>query len=332
MEIVNKKMTIFYICVFSVLMLLTIFAVSYSYYESQGNNEYISNYNTSFDGYNFKTYVYDVENNLNPSVSAEITDFDMYNYGTDQIVFEDTKNVVVELENIQDEAVTCTYDIAWKWADGSDYVISRTGINEFTISGTGISENNISDAPTTHVITSGRIISEPGTTESNSQYLIIKFYNLTNVDQTIHANKNYSGSIVVENVNCVMEEQSEPTYYYAFGQYAVGSYPTTITDYTTLGKGVFVRDDEPSTPDREVCIVRTEGNPGLHCFQNNNWEVEQQHVQDVFSDISCIVDSSLVDCRADDFSCFVYSYGDVSCTDYSTGEYCYVSSDGSVSC
>ena len=123
---------------------------------------------------------------------------------------------------------------------------------------------------------------------------------------------------------------AEPkTYYYAFGL------PTTTstTDYTTLSQKVFVRDDTPDEITREVCIVR---NGGLHCFQNNNWEVEQQHVQDVFSDISCDVGSidedSYVGCDASDFRCTVFSDGDVSCNDILTDDHCGVTSDGVVGC
>ena len=124
----------------------------------------------------------------------------------------------------------------------------------------------------------------------------------------------------------VLGNYAEPkTYYYAFGL------PTTTstTDYTTLSQKVFVRDDTPDETTREVCIVR---NDELHCFQNNNVEYEQAHVQEVFSDISCDVNSSYVSCDASDFNCNVFSDGDVDCYDYSAGVYCEVNSNGHVYC
>ena len=151
-------------------------------------------------------------------------------------------------------------------------------------------------------------------------------------DQTNIKAKNFKGHFAIENVNCIMEEISEPTYYYAFiggSDYNASGFPTTTTDYTTIVYNVFVRDDTPEETTREVCIVR---NGGLHCFQNNNWEVEQQHVQDVFSDIECDVNSSRVSCNASDVGCNVNSYGDVFCNDYSADESCDMFSFGEVNC
>ena len=110
--------------------------------------------------------------------------------------------------------------------------------------------------------------------------------------------------------------------YYAFGN------PTTsdTTDYLTLGKNVFVKLEGEQ---KSVCIVR---NGNLSCFKNNNWDEEKNHVQQVFSDISCDVSSSLVGCDASDFDCSVDSSGDVFCDDFGSYEYCDVRSDGSVNC
>ena len=112
------------------------------------------------------------------------------------------------------------------------------------------------------------------------------------------------------------------TVYYAFGT------PTTssTTDYTTLNKNVFVALNGSQ---KSVCIIR---NSKLHCFDNNNWPIEKDHVQQVFSDISCDVYSSDVDCTASDFRCYVTSDGRVSCTDRSTSGSCHVYGDGSVYC
>ena len=76
-----------------------------------------------------------------------------------------------------------------------------------------------------------------------------------------------------------------------------------------------------------VCIKR---NGILNCFKVNNWAEEQTHIQSVFSDISCHVESSDIDCIGSDFHCIVDSDGYVYCDDDSDG--CGVLSNGSVSC
>ena len=78
-----------------------------------------------------------------------------------------------------------------------------------------------------------------------------------------------------------------------------------------------------------VCIKR---NNKLNCFKINNWDEEKDHIQQVFSDVSCYVSSSDVDCNAVDFSCYVRSYGHVSCVDNSDSSSCNVVGDGSVNC
>lgn len=78
-----------------------------------------------------------------------------------------------------------------------------------------------------------------------------------------------------------------------------------------------------------VCIKR---NNKVSCFKANNWAVEKDHIQQVFSDISCDGGSSGVFCIASDFFCVGYSYGYVHCNDESDSSGCDVDSDGSVSC
>ena len=128
------------------------------------------------------------------------------------------------------------------------------------------------------------------------------------------------------NAQCSIDELFDmfdplPTYY-AFGL------PTTssTTNYTTLNKNVFValKGNQLS-----VCIIR---NNTLHCFKYNNWDVEKDHVQQVFSDVSCDVNSSRVYCDASDFYCSVYSLGDVRCYHRVPYEDCYLDADGSVDC
>ena len=78
-----------------------------------------------------------------------------------------------------------------------------------------------------------------------------------------------------------------------------------------------------------VCIKR---NNKVSCFKINNWAEEQNHIQQVFSDGSCIDYSDYMYCYASDYSCSVFSYGDVKCYGHSDYKGCDVMSDGSIHC
>ena len=78
-----------------------------------------------------------------------------------------------------------------------------------------------------------------------------------------------------------------------------------------------------------VCIKR---NGTVYCFGLNNWAVEKDHIQQVFSDETCYVDSSYVTCYASDFDCNIDSNGYVGCSDRSDNSGCTVLSDGYVDC
>jgi hypothetical protein len=78
-----------------------------------------------------------------------------------------------------------------------------------------------------------------------------------------------------------------------------------------------------------VCIKR---NGTVHCLTTNNWNFEKKHIQQVFSDVSCYVNSESVNCNARDFSCSVYSNGSVYCSARSDRSDCTVNTSGSVNC
>ena len=78
-----------------------------------------------------------------------------------------------------------------------------------------------------------------------------------------------------------------------------------------------------------ICINR---NNIFQCFKTNNWDVENNHIQQVFSDVSCGLNPAGVSCYASDFGCGVYSAGGVYCRDQSDYSYCDVNSDGYVDC
>ena len=61
-----------------------------------------------------------------------------------------------------------------------------------------------------------------------------------------------------------------------------------------------------------ICIYR---NNKVNCFKANNGEEEMNHIQEVFSDITCTVNSNVVSCQANDFWCAALLNGRVWCHD-----------------
>ena len=61
-----------------------------------------------------------------------------------------------------------------------------------------------------------------------------------------------------------------------------------------------------------ICIKR---NGIVSRFRPNNYNVEKNHIQQVFSDISCTVTSTNVTCSTPDLTCRVESDGYISCYD-----------------
>ena len=115
---------------------------------------------------------------------------------------------------------------------------------------------------------------------------------------------------------------TKPAYYYAFGT------PTTAssTDYTTLGKNVFVRLG--SDDSKAVCI----NDNGLFCIKPNDYDNSKEALKNHFGESNCGDNGSDFHCYSDAFTCNAPSYGYVDCNDSSTDEHCYVDSDGDVAC
>ena len=126
--------------------------------------------------------------------------------------------------------------------------------------------------------------------------------------------------------------------YYAFGKYkgwcsstdtqcnSYADFPTTATTPPS-GKKVYAVKYEDGQ--YGVCIQR---NGKEHCFRARNYKAEAKHVQEVFSDISCDVNSSRVRCTASDFTCGVYSDGGVDCRDYGSYNLCGLEYGRNVNC
>ena len=115
---------------------------------------------------------------------------------------------------------------------------------------------------------------------------------------------------------------SEPTYYYAYGT------PTTAsaTDYTTLGKNVFVRLGTDNS--KAVCI----NDNGLFCIKPNDLDNSKEALKNHFGESACTVYGSTFFCNGDAFNCSAVLNGSVVCDGTSASEDCSVSSDGTVSC
>lgn len=77
-----------------------------------------------------------------------------------------------------------------------------------------------------------------------------------------------------------------------------------------------------------VCIYI---NNTLECFKNNNFEEEKSHFKTVFGSKNCELESSNVWCNNSNFSCNIYSNGDISCADYINGRLCMIN-DNMVDC
>lgn len=125
--------------------------------------------------------------------------------------------------------------------------------------------------------------------------------------------------------------------YYAFGQYkgwcsdtdtrcnSFADFPTTSTTPPS-GKNVYAAKYQDGQ--YGVCIKR---NGKEHCFRGRNYKAEVKHMQEVFSDISCRVNTNMnfLSCDASDFSCLVDSEGSVDCH---AGRGCRLIPNGSVIC
>ena len=110
--------------------------------------------------------------------------------------------------------------------------------------------------------------------------------------------------------------------YYAFGT------PTTAsaTDYTTLGKNVFVRLGVDES--KAVCI----NDNGLFCIKPNDYDNSKDALKNHFGESACSDSGSSFRCRYDAFNCNANSNGSVSCNDNLASEFCTVYSADTVIC
>ena len=110
--------------------------------------------------------------------------------------------------------------------------------------------------------------------------------------------------------------------YYAYGT------PTTssATDYTTLGKNVFVRLG--ANDSKAVCI----NDNGLFCIKPNDYDNTVIALKNHFGESACMAIGSRFRCSSDAFYCHALSNGYVYCDVNSTSEGCGVDPSGAVDC
>ena len=136
-------------------------------------------------------------------------------------------------------------------------------------------------------------------------------------------NKVFAAKLRIEAEQAPRTVSYEPKYF-AFGE------PTTTsaTNYTTLGKNIFVGLDNAGTQ-KSVCLVK---DGSLKCFKNNNATKEQANLKTLFGEEKCSSDSSSVTCDDGTYSCSANIDGSVNCHEDSTTVACTISSTGSVTC
>ena len=166
--------------------------------------------------------------------------------------------------------------------------------------------------------------------ELENNATVVKAKKSVNGTLTVTLNKTATEEVKEEYV-CTLEfnaverdtlGSSGPTYYYAFGT------PTTAsaTDYTTLGKNVFVRLG--SDDSKAVCI----NDNGLFCIKPNDLDNSKEALKNHFGESKCSGNGSNFSCSFAAFHCLASSNGGVTCGDYSANESCAVYSDGTVDC
>ena len=201
-----------------------------------------------------------------------------------------------------------------------------TAIEIYNVTNTFVNQNDVTIAlfenttkidevvfPSTGNTATIENLSIPANTTKN--YRVVLTYKNTDADQSQDMGKTLTGTIrAVASNNC------RATVYYEFGE------PTTLstTDYTTLGKNVFVALEDGK---KSVCIIK---NNELNCFKSNNYDIESIHAQETFDEIDCPVYSDYVYCDISDYRCDIYNAGDVFC--YAEGYFCNVTSEENVEC
>jgi len=81
------------------------------------------------------------------------------------------------------------------------------------------------------------------------------------------------------------------------------------TDYTTIENNVFIAKNGDQTG---VCIIR---NSKLYCFDNNNYDIEKDHLKLAFGNSNCTTSATDIECRDSELYCQYTWDGYVMCDD-----------------
>ena len=144
------------------------------------------------------------------------------------------------------------------------------------------------------------------TLQPTTYYLVYKYKN--NGNQNNQQGKIFTGEVSVRLIDSLSDtEETEP------------SVPELTKRMTATSEG--------------ITIIR---NGTSYLIKRNNWSVEKNHIQQIFSDVSCDDDCAddlcYVDCHASDFNCDVGSGGVLCCSDGGADEDCTVEPNGHVDC
>lgn len=114
--------------------------------------------------------------------------------------------------------------------------------------------------------------------------------------------------------------------YYEFGQPTASSSVNYQDVIESSNSKVFVKSEKG---DLSVCIYI---NKVLECFENDNYNKEITHLENVIGKSNCNLDEAGVHCLDGDFYCDVYFDDNVYCLDITNSHDCTIDSDNSVIC
>ncbi len=200
----NKKRIVILFIIGIAIAACVIMGISYAFFTGGVNttNGNIS-YNTTFNSgnYNFTAAINSASVN---GVTLNITAANMVQGSNDSVA--DSYDVMFDIsfQNTSGTDAYCTYDYVWVWDTTSpnQYVISTDASKELTVSG-AISEMQVPNyVDGKRVLGKASIQASANSTETRQDTLTTKFYNLTDVSQTSHSDKNYRGFIMVANAHC----------------------------------------------------------------------------------------------------------------------------------
>lgn len=193
-----KKNKYLYIIFLIVIGLLAIFASSYAFF-AMDVSDTVGNYEVVFDD----KYRFTVTGTQSDDIT--VSDFAMFGAGTQQVAASFTHDLTISLENLIDKSpVNCTYDYVWRWDTTKDGYKKSTGATfEYTIKGP-FSEQNVPDYDAASFVLGSGSINLPSNEQKVTKQISITstFYNLADIDQSVHANKSYKGGVIIDNIRC----------------------------------------------------------------------------------------------------------------------------------